>query len=83
MMESAFTPKALADQEQHFLKHSRTLIERLDEIALRKPPDAFKTKCLDLGEWMGFMAWDLVGDLAYGEPFGALDSGTYSPGIWF
>ncbi len=46
------------------------LMERLDEQCSENAGH------VNLGEWISFMTWDLVGDLTFGDPFGALDIGT-------
>jgi len=50
--------------------NQQMLMERLDEQCSENAGH------VNLGEWISFMTWDLVGDLTFGDPFGALDIGT-------
>ncbi|KAI2616509.1 cytochrome P450 [Hypoxylon sp. NC1633] len=37
--------------------------------------DRFDNKSCDLGEWIGFCAWDIIGTLTFSQSFGYLDKG--------
>jgi cytochrome P450 len=76
-MDSAFTEKALRLQEPVVQKHVALFIAQLDKLASKKPEGAV----VDVVQWFAFVAFDLVGDLGFGEPFGCLESGELHPWI--
>lgn len=39
------------------------------------------TKPVDIERWFNFTTFDVIGDLAFGEPFGCLEDGTYHPWV--
>lgn len=39
------------------------------------------TKPVDIAAWYNFTTFDIIGDLAFGEPFGCLDNGEVHPWI--
>jgi cytochrome P450 len=79
----AFSEKALRNQEDVMQKYIDTFITKLGELATRR-------ETLDIVSWYNFTTFDLIGDLAFGEPFGCLESGGYHAwvsmifeSIWF
>ncbi|KAK1992908.1 cytochrome P450 [Colletotrichum falcatum] len=36
---------------------------------------------VDIVKWFNYTTFDIIGDLAFGEPFGCLDDGTYHPWV--
>ncbi|KAF6809741.1 trichothecene c-15 hydroxylase [Colletotrichum plurivorum] len=38
-------------------------------------------RAVNVERWFNFATFDVVGDLAFGEPFGCLDDGTYHPWV--
>lgn len=71
----AFSEKALRGQEDIVQGYVGLLINKLRAISLLSEPVA------DLTKWYNFTTFDLIGDLAFGEPFGCLESGGYHPWV--
>ncbi|CAE7002708.1 Cytochrome P450 monooxygenase [Pyrenophora teres f. teres] len=62
----SFTTSALIQQQAVILKHVRKLISHLTVFAR-------DGKEIDMTDWYTYTTFDLMGDLALGEPFGCLD----------
>lgn len=67
----AFSAKGLQAQEPILRGYVDKLVARLGEIAASSSPKA------DLVKWYNLTTFDLIGDLAFGESFGDLDSSEY------
>lgn len=61
VIEQAFTPQALARQEPIQKQHIGRAMAQLDEVA------GGKARC-DLADVLETMFWEIIGDLAFGEP---------------
>lgn len=70
-LSHAFSAKGLQAQEPILRAYVDKLIERLKEIAASPNPEANMVK------WFNLTTFDLIGDLAFGESFGGLDSSEY------
>ncbi|KAL4930696.1 cytochrome P450 [Aspergillus undulatus] len=66
----AFSARGLQAQEPLLTSYVDKLIERLKGIAESQVP-------ADMVKWYNLTTFDLIGDLAFGEPFGGLDSSEY------
>ncbi|KAF9894331.1 hypothetical protein FE257_007834 [Aspergillus nanangensis] len=66
----AFSARGLQAQEPILVEYVDKLIERLRGIADSQLP-------ADMMKWYNLTTFDLIGDLAFGEPFGGLDSSEY------
>ncbi|GKT51125.1 averantin hydroxylase [Colletotrichum spaethianum] len=62
----AFSEKALREQEHYLQTHSSNLIRILKEKSKQGP--------VDMTTWYNLVAFDIVSDLAFGEPAGFLDN---------
>lgn len=60
-----FSTKAIRGYEERIGKYRTKLISRLDEQ---------DGKTINLVRWISLYAWDTMGDLTFGHPFGMLDS---------
>lgn len=67
----AFSAKGLQSQEPLINKYVDLLIEKLKILAASPIPEA------DMVKWYNLTAFDILGDLAFGEPFGGLESSGY------
>lgn len=67
----AFSAKGLQSQEPIITKYVDLLIEKLRIIAASPIPEA------DMVKWYNLTTFDILGDLAFGEPFGGLESSKY------
>ena len=72
LLSHAFSGKALSEQESILHIYADKLIDKLS--------DALGESCspiIDLNRWFNFTTFDLIGDLAFGEPFDCLANGKY------
>ncbi|KAK4160878.1 putative isotrichodermin C-15 hydroxylase [Cladorrhinum sp. PSN259] len=74
LLTHAFSDKALRGQEDIMKHYIDLLIAKLKE---RSNSDSV----VDIVSWYNFTTFDLIGDLAFGEPFGCLESGGYHPWV--
>lgn len=69
VIEQAFTPQSLARQEPIQKQHIARAKAQLDEvIASGGGAGAGKGACCDLADVLETMFWEMIGDLAFGEP---------------
>ena len=68
LISHAFSEKALRDQEPLIQMYVDLLVQRLKETG---------SKPTDLVSWYNFTTFDLIGDLAFGEPFDCLRDSSY------
>lgn len=61
VIQQAFTPQALASQEPILKLHIERAIPHLDEVAA-------KAIEVDIADELETMFWEIIGDLAFGEP---------------
>lgn len=66
----SFSERALKDQEYIIQTYVDILVSKLKEKADKD--DEF-----NLVNWLNFTTFDIIGDLAFGEPFGCLDLGAF------
>ncbi|KAJ5105249.1 Cytochrome P450 monooxygenase [Penicillium alfredii] len=72
LLTHAFSNKALREQEGILHRYANLLIERLqDQLG------ASRSQVIDMTRWFNFTTFDLIGDLAFGEPFDCLINSTY------
>ncbi|KAK4461500.1 cytochrome P450 [Cladorrhinum samala] len=75
LLTHAFSDKALRGQEDIMKRYVDLLIAKLHERARTATP------VVDIVKWYNFTTFDLIGDLAFGQPFGCLESGGYHPWV--
>ncbi|GAW15640.1 hypothetical protein ANO14919_050590 [Xylariales sp. No.14919] len=80
VISPAFTERALARQEPRIQFYTNLLIQRLQERVAR-PSNATQGAVIDLVDWFHWFAFDLVGELAFGEAFGCLSETKDHPWI--
>ncbi|KAI0592856.1 cytochrome P450 [Biscogniauxia sp. FL1348] len=51
------------------------LMDRVIENMCNHLENRYQGKTFDLGEWIAFCAWDIVGVLTFSQPFGYMDKG--------
>ncbi|KAL2784284.1 cytochrome P450 [Aspergillus keveii] len=71
IVSPAFSARGLQDFEPHMSRDIRKLIDLMDE-RVRTSNGATR---LDFNEYSNFLAFDAIGDFAFGESFGFLDRG--------
>jgi cytochrome P450 len=74
IMAPFFSEKSLRDQEPIFAKYTDLLVQRMHEHAGLP---------VDLVAWFHFATFDIIGDLAFGEPFDCLEKSEVHPWIDF
>lgn len=72
LLTHAFSNKALGEQEEILQTYADILIEKLHGTI----GNAVSQR-IDIARWFNFTTFDLIGDLAFGEPFGCLSNSTY------
>ncbi|KAJ5693370.1 Cytochrome monooxygenase lcsI [Penicillium macrosclerotiorum] len=75
LLSHAFSEKALRDQESLIQSYVDLLIDRLHgEITASRAT-------VDMTRWYNFTTFDIIGDLAFGEPFDCLRESQYHPWV--
>ena len=74
LLHGAFTEKALQDQELIIQFHVDLLISNLRE-------KASSGIIVDMVDWFDYATFDIIGDLAFGEPFDCLRNSAYHPWV--
>lgn len=69
----AFSAKALREQEGVVLRYVEMWLTRLGERAK-------KGEMVNIVEWFNWLTFDIIGDLSFGEPFGAVEEAR--PNFW-
>lgn len=72
LLSHAFSDAALREQEPLVSQYFDLLIEKLEQQV-----DGPNKGKVDITAWYNFTTFDIVGDLAFGEPFGALKECEY------
>lgn len=72
-MSHGFSEKALRSQESRIKRYVDFLVLRLRQNARNG------TKALDIAKYYNWIAFDIVGDLIFAEPFGCLERQEYHP----
>ena len=86
-MDRAFTREALSRQEGTVMRYVELLMVRLQEACQSRQSDGKANGEIeaeaevDLNKYFNFYTFDLIGDLAFGEPFDCLSSSTYHPWV--
>jgi cytochrome P450 len=73
-MAHGFSEKGMRDQEPMIRKYIDLLLEKLHENSKNGKP-------VVLSDWYNFTTFDIIGDLAFGEPFGCLSGSDYNDWI--
>ena len=71
-LNHAFSLKALVEQEGILQRYVVQFIDGLKGMEKRG-------ELFNVVNWYNFTTFDIIGDLAFGEPFGCLDRGENSP----
>ena len=76
LLSSSFIKDALRTQYPLIQRHADMLVTKLHELA--NMPDSLNEGALvNMTDWLNFFTMDVIGDLAFGEPFGCLRNGEY------
>ena len=77
IISHAFSPRSVAEFEPHMAANLQRWVTQLDRIASSQSPTNEKG---DFGRfnampWFSYLAFDIIGDLAFGSPFGMVNKG--------
>ncbi|KAK3903621.1 hypothetical protein C8A05DRAFT_14442 [Staphylotrichum tortipilum] len=80
ILSHGFSAKSMQDQQPLITYYVDLLMQRLAE---RTRDDAGNSRdaVVNLGAWFNFTTFDVIGDLAFGEPFGCLEDSRYHPWV--
>jgi len=67
-LSHAFSTKALLEQEYIVQEYIDVFSKKMNEFAA-------KGEVVDVTDWFAFTTFDVIGELALGEPFGCLTNG--------
>jgi cytochrome P450 len=73
VLAHAFSDKAIREQEPLVRKHVDVLMQQLAKNSTKGD--------VDMSKWLNWTTFDIIGDLAFGEPFGCLEDGDYHPWV--
>jgi benzoate 4-monooxygenase len=75
VVSHTFSVKSVAQFEPYIHGNLELFVRQLDNLILRSntPDGAAYLDCLN---WFNYLAFDVIGDLAFGAPFGMLSSGA-------
>ncbi|KAL7919286.1 cytochrome P450 [Trichoderma austrokoningii] len=73
---NGFSQQAMLNQQPLITTYINMLFERFRRFSVDK-------ETFDLGSWLNYATFDIIGDLAFGEPFGCLEESTYHPWVSF
>lgn len=74
LLSHGFSQKALLEQEDIVIEYVDLLIKQINTYATDKP------KGEEMVKWYNWITFDIIGDLAFGDPFGSLK--TAQPHFW-
>ncbi|KAF5492575.1 Cytochrome P450 monooxygenase 1 [Colletotrichum siamense] len=91
-MAHGFSDRALREQQPVIMKYVDLFIQRLKEQAARQSAASIREATpfarkeeqeepVNLTLWYNYCTFDIIGDLAFGEPFGCLDNSDYHPWV--
>lgn len=67
-----FSTKSITQFEEYMTSNLSIFVNQWDSMSQKAAPGFFKVDAL---HWFNFLAFDIIGDLAFGKPFGMLSSG--------
>ena len=79
LLSNSFTEESLRTQHPLIQHHGDTLVSKLYELA-KSSGNAGSGALVNITDWVNFFTMDVIGDLAFGEPFGCIERGEYH--VW-
>lgn len=80
-MAGGFSERGMRAQEPILQRYVDLLVRRLREGCEGGGGGGGSNKPVDMVQWLNFTVFDLIGDLAFGESFGCLESSAYHPWV--
>ncbi|KAL4781966.1 cytochrome P450 [Aspergillus varians] len=74
LLNHAFSERAMRDQQDLIMGYIDLFIQKLHGYAASSTP-------VNLEHWLNFLTFDIIGDLAFGDPFGCLAGSEYHPWV--
>ncbi|TQN72612.1 Benzoate 4-monooxygenase [Colletotrichum shisoi] len=74
MVSHTFSAKSISQFEPYMHGNLVLFVKKWDELVEKNPAPAGAT--IDCLKWFNYLAFDIIGDLAFGAPFGMLESGA-------
>lgn len=79
LLSHAFSDSALRQQEDILTKYFDLFVSEIqNRIAASRETQGEKSVTVDLTKWYNFQTFDIIGDMCFGESFGALEAGQYN-----
>ncbi|KAL7894093.1 cytochrome P450 [Trichoderma sp. SZMC 28014] len=75
-LTNGFSQQAILNQQPLITVYIDMLFEKFREFHVNQ-------ETFDIVSWFNYTVFDIVGDLAFGEPFGCLQESTYHPWVAF
>ncbi|MCJ1433072.1 hypothetical protein MMC27_002431 [Xylographa pallens] len=75
VLNYAFSPQALRNQEPIIQGYIQTLLSSIDQERLKN------NGIVDIGKWYDWIALDILADLSFGEPINCLTENKYRPWV--
>lgn len=82
-LSHGFSDKILREQEAIIKGYVDLFIQRIKERCVPTGDDGSTTTAFDMRHWFNYATFDIIGDLAFGEPFGCLEKGEMDPRVAF
>lgn len=73
-LNRAFSERALREQEHYFQDHIDLFMERMEQRCDQKEP-------INIVQWFEFLAFDIIGTLAFSSSFHCLENQQYHPWV--
>lgn len=80
VMMPAFTERVLAKQELIMQTYTKMLISELSKKTLSESTEE-KNTIVNIVDWYNWFAFDILGELAFGESFGSLEGTRHYPWV--
>ncbi|KAK9780685.1 putative Benzoate 4-monooxygenase [Seiridium cardinale] len=76
IVSHTFSPRTVRQLEPYVQQKIEVFVNRWDQIATeeRRQTDGYAQ--IECRQWFNFLAFDIIGDLAFGAPFGMLQAGN-------
>ncbi|EDU46123.1 CypX Cytochrome P450 [Pyrenophora tritici-repentis] len=74
ILAHAFSDAAIKEQEALIMQY-------VDKLFVHLRKDAAQHQPTDMVKWFNFTTFDIIGDLAFGEPFDCLENSDYHPWV--
>ncbi|XXG97378.1 hypothetical protein Hte_003677 [Hypoxylon texense] len=75
LISSTFAPKAISQFEPYIHENLEVFVDRWDGL-VKESVTTDKAAHIDCLKWFNYVAFDTIGDLAFGAPFGMLKAGA-------